>query len=171
MKSERGFTLVETLLAAVMVSMVLAVLAYMFQATIAGWSTQGTRTGLGVSVGKAAKEIARDLRKAREAVSNSSGEVRFTENGTDHYIYYLYNATDSYPSKFKAALYELRKAALSGGIDGTFTYGSGDLIARDILPPPSSTLSVDGTMVKIDLGGQRGPNTIRSVMKVKPRNI
>lgn len=170
-RSERGFTLVEALLATVMVAIVIGALAYMFQVTVAGWSTQGGRAGLGVNVGKAVEVIARDLRNAKTAASPFPGEVRFTTDDITYYSYYLYNAGDSYPPQFGEPLYQIKKAVLSDGIDGTFTYGSGDIIATGILPPPSSTLSYDGATVTIDLAGERGESTIRSATKVTPRNI
>jgi len=170
-KSERGFTLVEALLATAMVAVVVGALAYMFQVTVAGWATQGGRTGLGVNVGKAVQVIARDLRNAKTAESPFPGEVRFTADDVTYYSYYLYNAGDSYPPQFGEPLYQIKKTVLSGGIDGTFTYGSGDIIATGILPPPASTLSCDGSEVIIDIVGERGESTIRSATKVTPRNI
>ena len=169
--TNKGFTLAEALLATAMVAVIIGALAYMFQVIVAGWSTQGTRMGLGVGVNKAVEEMARDLHNAKAIVSQYDGELRFTMDDTTYYVYYLYNAADSYPPKFTKGLYQVKRAALVGKIDGTFTYGSGNFITRDILPPPSSTLSYSGAVVTINLGAQRGASTIRAATKARPRNI
>jgi prepilin-type N-terminal cleavage/methylation domain len=160
-KHNKGFTLVELLLSTAMVAVIIGALAFMFQVVVGSWSTQGARAGLGVSVSKAVREMTRDLRNAKEIGSVNANEIRFTADGTTYYIYYLYNTAGSY---------QLKKATLLGKIDGTFVSGSGNLIARDILPPPTSTLSA-GVPITIDLTAQRGNSIIRSAGKVRPRNI
>ena len=75
------------------------------------------------------------------------------------------------PPVFSEASYELRKAALTGDIDGTFTYGSGQLIMADVLAPATSDLSLTGNLLTIDLSVTRNDETIRSRTEVRPRNI
>jgi prepilin-type N-terminal cleavage/methylation domain-containing protein len=170
-KQNKGFTLVEVLLVAVMFPVIIGLLAFMFQVVLDSWLAQGSRTGLGVRVTKVTREMVGDLRNARGIGSLNSNEIRFTEDGSAYYIYYLYSAADSYPPDFKESSYQVRKAVLSGAIGGTFAYGSGDLIARDILPPPASGLSFSTPMVTIDLTAGQGNSTTRSVGRVRPRNI
>lgn len=104
------------------------------------------------------------------------------------YIYYLYNSAESYPPAFKQGSYQIRRANLinattqnntkvnTASLDaGTFTYGSGDIIADNILSPLNvvspSNLSVSSNMVTLDLSIMRDTETIRSRTEVKPRNI
>jgi prepilin-type N-terminal cleavage/methylation domain-containing protein len=169
--TRKGFTLAELLLASVMVAVIIGALAFMFQVVVASWSSQGSRIGLGVSASKAVEEAARNLRGAIEIGSQNANEIRFTADKTAYYIYYLYNASDHYPNQFTKGLYQLKKTSLSGGLAGTFIYGSGNLVARDIQPPPASAISVSGNIITIDLATKRGDNVIRSAGKVRPRNI
>jgi len=170
-RSQKAFTLVETLIVAAMVAMIMGALAFIFQVVSSGWSGQGSRAGLDADGIKAASEITGDVRNAMEVACLSSGEIRFSSDGTNYFIYYLYNPLDSYPSQFDRDSYQLKKSALSGGINGSFVYGSGDLVARDILPPPASSFSFNGKEAVVDMGLKRGTNSIRSAVKVKPRNI
>jgi hypothetical protein len=166
-KQGRGFTLVETLIASIMVAAMIGALTLIFQVMAAGWSAHGGRIGTGVTLNRAVEDIARTLRSAKDVASQNPGfEIRFTvvENSTDKFrIYYLYSQGDG--------LYQLRKADLSGGIGGAFTYGSGDIVARDILPPSVSNLSCSGKVATIDLSMRRVNSTVRLATKVAARNI
>jgi len=159
----RGFTLVEALLATALVAVILSSLAFMFQAVVGGWSVQGVRSGVGANVNRAVAAIARDVRNAVEVGSVNANEIRFSADKTTYYVYYLYGPQPT-------GQYQLKKATLSGGLDGTYAAGSGELIARDILLS-GSDLSVNGTVVTIDLTEKRGDNVMRRATKVRPRNV
>jgi hypothetical protein len=135
------------------------------------WSSQETRTGVDISLDRGIEEIVRDLREARQVSSVNNDELRFTSDLTNYYIYYLYNSGDSYPPSFNQASYQLRKATLSGGINGTFSYGSGDIKLIDVLPPPTSDLSLSSNLITLDLSITRKDETIRSRTQVRPRNL
>lgn len=170
-KRDRGFTLLEVLLVAALGPAIIGMLIFMFQAALATWSAQGSRISLTVGVNRAVREMARDLRDAGAIGSLNSDEVRFTTDNATYYIFYLYNSSDPYPAHFTNTSYQLKKTVLSGGMAGTFVYGSGDLIARDILPPPATNLSFSAPVVTIDLTVQQGNSITRSVGSVKPRNL
>lgn len=160
-KNRRGLTLAELLLAAVMIAAIIGALTFMFQVFLGSWSVQSARMGTGTNVARAVRAMVQDLRGAKEIGSVNANEIRFTKDDTTYYVYYLYNA---------GGAYQVKKATLSGGMSGTFPGGSGDLVARDILPPPASTLTA-GVPAVIDLTAQRSGSTMRSVGKVSPRNI
>jgi len=170
-KRERGFTLLEVLLVAALGPVIIGMLLFMFQVALGTWSAQGSRISLAVSANRAVREMARDLREACAIGNLSSDEIRYTADNATYFIYYLYNLSDPYPPHFNSTSYQLRKTALTGGMSGTFAYGGGDLIARDILPPPATNLSFSPPAVTIDLTIQQGNNITRSVGMVKPRNI
>jgi len=170
-RRDRGFTLLEVLLVAALGPVIIGMLLFMFQVALGTWSARGSRISLAVSLNRATREVSSDLRTAAAVGSLNSDEVRFTADNATYYIYYLYNLSDPYPPHFNRTSYQLRKAVLSGGMSGTFTYGSGDLIARDIVPPPATNLSFSAPVVTIDLTAQQGNNITRSVGMVKPRNI
>ena len=158
---------------------VLAVSAvYVFRAVLLSWSSAEERSGIDIALDRAIEEMVRDLREAKEIQSTAGrDEIRFSHDQVTYYIYYLYNASDSYvpPPAFDQTTYELRKATLrEGDIDGTFTYGDGQLIMTDILLPTTSDLSEDpdnSNVFIIDLSITRGDEIIRSRTKVKPRNL
>ena len=147
---------------------------FIFRAVLLSWSSQETRAGIDIELDRAIEEIVRDLREAKEIQSTDAyDEIRFTQDETDYFIYYLYNGDDSYapPPAFNQATYELRKADLTGDIDGTFTYGDGKIILSDVLPPDTTDLSVSSNLATIDLSVARGDETIRSRTDVRPRNL
>lgn len=150
-----------------------AVTIFCFRAIILTYSGMGTRAGTGITLNRAVELMTRSLRQANTAQS-SSDEIRFTiqENGVDtNYIYYLYNPNNTYPTTFNQATYELREASLTGGIGGTFTYGAGQLIMPDILPPPTSDISMSGNIITIDLSARQGSDTVRYRAQVRPRDL
>lgn len=175
----RGFTLVEVLLVSLMIPAIIAMLFFMFQAVTDSWTMQGTRAGLSVSMNKALRTMSLDLRNARRVVSQGNQELRFTQDGSTYFVYYLFSKSasypfsksDAYPLKVDGDLCQLRKATLSGGMDGNFQYGSGELVAKGILPPPVSSLSFQSPIVTIDLTAQQSRDSLRLVRTIRPRNL
>lgn len=168
---KKGLTLIELLIVILLFIILTGVIAYVFHAALITWSSQEKRSGIDIALDRAIEELARDLREARQVQSQAgSDEIRFTQDGTNFYIYYFYNANDSYQPAFNQSSYDLKKAALTGGINGTFTYGSGQVIIGDAVPPATSDLSLDGNIITIDLSVKRADETIRSRTKVLPRN-
>lgn len=171
---KKGFTLIELMITIVMLVVLIGVSACVFRAVLLGWSSQEDRAGIDINLDKGIEEIVRDLREAKEIQSTDSyDEIRFSPDQSTYYIYYFYNAGDAYvpPPAFNQISYQLRKATLIGDINGTFTYGEGQLIMTDVLPPATSDLSSNGNILTIDLTITRNDETIRSRTKVRPRNL
>lgn len=143
--------------------------AYIYHAILLSWSSQEKRAGIDIDVDRAIEEMVRDLREAKQAQSVND-EIRFTQDNSAYYIYYLYNASDTYPLSFSQGSYQLRKTLLSGGISGSFTYGSGQIVLNDVLSPSISDLSMSANLITIDVTIRRVDETIRSRTQVKPRN-
>lgn len=167
---KKGFTLIEVIIVIGMLVILTATSAFLYQAILLSWSSQQMRAGIGIDMDRGVEELVRDLREARQ-VQSANDEIRFTQDNSAYYIYYLYNANDTYPLSFNQDAYQLRKTQLSGGISGNFTYGSGQIILNDVLSPPVSDLSVSVNLITIDASIQRGNETIRSRTQVKPRNV
>lgn len=165
-----GFTLIELVLVIGLVVILILATAFVFRAVLLSWLSQETRTGIGINLDRGLEELVRDLRKAKQ-VASVSDEIRFRQGQSNYYIYYFYSASDSYPPSFSQSAYQLKKEPLSGGINGTFSYGSGQTIASDVLAPPASGLSLNSNIITIDLSIQRGAERIRSRTQVKPRNL
>jgi len=160
--------------------MVVAMLFVLFSAAMYGftvilktWESQGTALDIREDLKQGVEKMVRDLRMAK-AISTADDSIRFTvtESGTDNnYIFYLYNASDSWVPDYDEEAYELRKATLTGGINGTFTYGNGPLYIKEIKPPTDSDLSSSGNVLTIDLTVFKTDETFHILQKVRPRNI
>ena len=167
----KGLTLIELMISVVMLAILVIVLAFIFRAVLLSWSSQEKRAGIDISLDWGIEQAVRDLRQAKSAQAVNNDEIRFTQDNSNFYIYYLYNTSETYPPSFSQSAYQLRKATLSGGITGTFTYGSGQFIITDVLPPPASDLSIASNLVTLDLSVKRGDETIRTRTQVRPRNL
>jgi len=167
-------TLIELMISVAMFAILSITAVYMFRAILLSWSSQETRTGVNITLDSGIENMVRELREAKNVQSTASyDEIRFTPDNSNYYIYYLYNTSDSYvpPPAFDQTTYELRKATLTGGISGTFTYGNGQVMLTDVLPPTTSDLSLSGNILTIDISITRGDETIRSRTDVRPRNL
>lgn len=170
MQGKNGLTLIELSITVSMFIILTLVAAYIFHSVLISWSSQETRTGIDIGLDRAVEEMSRDLRKVR-AVQAVNDEIRFRQGASSYYIYYFYNPNDAYPLAFSQGLYQLKKEALSGGISGNFTYGAGEPILNDVLPPGTSDLSVSGNLTTIDVSVRRHDETIRTRTQVRPRNF
>jgi prepilin-type N-terminal cleavage/methylation domain-containing protein len=165
----KGLTLIELMITIVVFVMLASVIVYVMRAVLLSWTSQETRAGVDISLDNGIEAMARDLREAK-AINSTNDEIRFQDQ-SGYYIYYLYNANDTYRSNFTQASYQLRKAALAVNITGNFTYGSGDIKIIDVLPPPASDLLVSSNITTINLSVKRKDETIKSQTQVRPRNL
>ncbi len=171
---KRGLTLIEVLISAVMLAAVAGVAVFLLSAMLKIWVSQEARAGIGIDLDWRMEEMVRDLREAREFQSLAGrNEIRFSRDGVIYYIYYLYNESDAYgpPPSFGQEEYKLKRATLTGDIDGTFAYGAGKNFINEVLPPPDSELSASGNVITIDISVMRKAETIRSRTEVRPRNL
>lgn len=175
-KTKKGLTLIEAMIAVAMLVILTGAITYAFRAVLLSWSSQETRTGINVNLKYDIEDIVRELRGSRQAGAVNNDEVRFSQDKVTYYVYYLYNPSDGYPPAFGQSAYQLKKAALTGGLNGTFAYGSGDLIMSDIKPrtaftPARPVISFTDNMVTMDISIARGDETVRSRTAVRPRNL
>ena len=176
---QRGFTLVELVMVILLFSVLSVSTVSLLRVILLNWSSQEIRSGIDINLDRGIEEMVRNLRQATSVQSTANyDEIRYAQrqgasSTYNYYIFYLYNVADSYvpPPQFNQASYQLRRAALSGGINGTFTYGSGDVVLNDVIPPPTSDLSLSGNLITMDLSIKRGDETIRSRTRVRPRNV
>lgn len=176
---QRGFTLIELVMAILLFSLLSITSASLFRVMAVNWSGEEIRSRLGINLDRGVEEIARDLRKATQVQSTTNyDEIRCAQrqgasSTYSYYIFYLYNAADSYvpPPNFSQTSYQLRRGTLSGGINGTFTYGSGDVVLNDVVPPPTSDLSLSGNLTTLDLTVKKNDETLHTRTLVRPRNL
>ena len=172
-QSRKGVTLIELVIALLLFGVLMTAVAYAMSPILLAWSSQQDRMELQQQVGHGLEKALRDLRLANAFQNDANDAVRYTvrESGVNNsYILYLYNSSNSWPPAYDQTLYQLRKAPLTGGIGGTFTYGAGDLLLRDVQPPSTSDLSVSGSVATLDLTLVRFDETFRLVERVKRRN-
>ena len=172
--TEQGFTLIELLITISLFVVLFGVATYTLRVVLIAWSGVEKRAGIDIGLGRGFEETVRDLRGAKVIQSAVNyDEIRFSEDNSTYYIYYLYNPSDSYipPPAFDQELYQLKKAQLTGGINGTFSYGLGQIIIKDIIPPPVSDLSYESNIVTIDISSKTADEIIRSKTQVRPRNL
>jgi len=175
LKTNQAFTLIELTISILLIIILAGAALAIFRAVVLTWYSQETKAGIDIALDRVLEEMVRDLREAREIESTAGyDEIRFTTDEITYYIYYLYNSDDAYvpPPAFDQDSYQLRKTALTGGINGTFNYGDGRIVVSDVVPPADSDLSFDGTTVTLDLYIKRGGEPeIRSRTEVNPRNL
>ena len=164
-------TLAELMIVMAIFVILSGVALTIYIAVLKSWSSQENRVGISIALDRAVNDITGNLRGAKEVGSVNNDEIRFTQDSTNYYIYYLYNSAETYPPSFNQTFYELRRATLTGGINGTFTYGSGRLILSDVDAPTTTDLSYSGGLATIDLTVTKNDQTMRSKTKVKARNL
>lgn len=171
-----GFTLIELIITIAMLTILVVVMSYVFRAILLSWSGEEKRAGVKINLYSGVEKMTRQLVEAQNVDALNNDEIRFTDIAGAHHIYYLYNASESYPPAFNEDVYELRKATLSGVTGdnlktGAFTYGDGAIIVTDVLPPAASDLSISGSIVTLDLSVTRGSETVKLRTQVQPRNM
>jgi len=171
MKHSRALTLIELMITISMLVVVVGVSVYVFRAVLLSFSGMEAMGGMDIVLSRGIEEMVRDFREAQGLDALNDDEIRFTKNSSDYYIYYLHNDKETYPSDFSEEEYSLRKAELTGGITGTFTYGDGKVILNGVLPPSTTDLSVDGNMITVDISLSLNGETARGRTEVRPRNL
>ncbi len=169
----RGVTLVELIITLLLFAALMTAIAMGLNPLLLAWSSHQDRMELQRETQHGLERAIRDLRGATALQNDANHAIRYTlrESGVSNsYILYLYNASDVWPPAYNQATYQLRKISLTGGINGTFTYGSGTLLMRDIRPPANSDLSVSSKVATLDLSLTRFDETFRLVERVKRRN-
>jgi len=169
-----GLTLIELILTLGMFVILISIVLYVYHIFLFCWFSTDQRAGINIELERGVRFMVEDLREAKEIkIEPDFNEIRFTTNETTYYIYYLYNPNEPYiqPPLFGQNVYELRKAVLTGGLDGMFNYGQGRIIMTDIISPQTSQLSINNKLITFDLTISRNNETMRFLTKVRPRNL
>ena len=165
--------MVELMISVALAGVLMTAAAYSMNPILLAWASHQDRMEVQRGSQQGLEKALRDLRLATALQNDSNDAIRFTaqESGVSNsYILYLYHSSDSWPPAYNQTTYQLRKASLTGGIGGTFTYGGGSLLMRNIQPPPTSDLSVSGSVATMDLTLVKSDETFRLIERVKRRN-
>lgn len=174
-----GFTLIEVLICLVMLGVLTAASAAVFQAVLLSWSSVESMAGVGINLGGGMERMSRDLRLARQVRGRVFGlansEVRYETAAGTFFIFYLYHPNDSlYPPRLDQPAYQIRKAAITT-ITAQPASGSGEIMLDTLVVPPNvaggSVLNVSGNVAILDIVGRRNNETIRLRSEVRPRNL
>ena len=182
--TNRGFTLIEMLIVLFLLAILSGVSGSLFVVSLRAWDSGCIRTGIREDVSYAMEKTVRDLKEMAQGslrkYDSGSGEIEHTIRYEDlsdprkEYVLYLYNADDAtLDSTYGEDLYDLRKADISEG--DTPATGEGVLILRDLVSPDAASsataLTVDDTLITLDVAVQRGDETVIIRTKVRPRNL
>ena len=178
--TNRGFTLIETLIVLLLLAILLGISGSLFMVSLRAWDTGRIRTGIREDVSYAMEKVVRDLKemalRSLSQYSSIAHTVQYDDFAGNNYVFYLYNVNDSsFDSSYTESLYNLYKANTSEGEDPAL--GDGVLILRDLVSPdatsPAAALSIDpnSTQVTLDLVVQRSDERVRIRTKIRPRNL
>lgn len=179
-RKTKGFTLLETLIAFSLLSVLMGVSAYLFTVSLRAWGTGSLRTEIREDMSYAIEKIIRDLKETANASLGQYNSIAHTIQYDDllgnTYVLYLYNSNDTtLDTTYSESVYDLRKADIDAG--DTPASGEGVPILRDLISPdatsPATALTIEpsGTQVTLDFAVQRSEETVRMRTKVRPRNL
>jgi hypothetical protein len=176
----KGFTLLETLIAFSLLSVLMGVSAYLFTVSLRAWGTGSLRTEIREDMSYAMDKIVRDLKETANSSLRQyhtiAHTIQYDDLSGNTYVLYLYNSDDTtLDSTYGESVYDLRKADIDGG--DTPASGEGVPILRDLISPdeaaPATALAIEptGTQVTLDFVVKRSEETVRIRTKVRPRNL
>jgi prepilin-type N-terminal cleavage/methylation domain-containing protein len=179
--TNRGFTLIETIIVLLLLAMLLGVSSSLFVVGLHAWDAGYIRGGIREDVSYAMEKVVRDLKEmangSLDQYNPGGGDIAHTIEFTDldgnTYVFYLYNADDSsFDSTYSESFYDLRKADIPGDDPAS---GEGTLILRDLVSPdataPATALTISGNQGTLDFVVQRSDEIVRIRTKVRPRNL
>jgi prepilin-type N-terminal cleavage/methylation domain-containing protein len=179
--TNRGFTLIETIIVLLLLAMLLGVSGSLFVVGLHAWDAGYIRGGIREDVSYAMEKVVRDLKEmangSLDQYNPGGGDIAHTIEFTDldgnTYVFYLYNADDSsFDSTYSESFYDLRKADIPGDDPAS---GEGTLILRDLVSPdataPATALTISGNQGTLDFVVQRSDEIVRIRTKVRPRNL
>lgn len=166
----KGFTLVELLMVTVMFAVLVFSVGYVFVVGLKLYNQGYARSDIRTDISQAMELITKNLRQAKSIDDfTTESSITFTADlgsGSDSYRIYLYNSSDPEPNPpYTQSTYELRWAK------GTVTYGSGAILATDIIQPTNTPFSQSSNLITVDLTVDRGDETIRMRSNIRPRNL
>jgi len=145
-----GLTLLEVVLSSALLAMVASVA---FVANVTGMRISSSSLSAAGGVERGRTAIGRILQQVRQSESveeydSTPGTLVCTSAAGDM-CFYLYNEDEQWPNPgYDLDGYQLRSAWLSGGV---LTYGDGEVLGGDLLPPPSGTVFSLGDVVTVTL--------------------
>ena len=164
-----GLTLMELMVVIVLFAILMGSVGYVFTTGTQLWTKGYDRADIRGRMSQAMEKIIRQVRLATSIDAISSSSITFSADlgsGTSSYTVYLYNALDSEPNPpYTQTTYQLRWRKGAG------SYGTGAILAENILKPTEAVFSQSSNTIAIDLTGSRSGQVMRLRSKVRPRNL
>jgi len=165
----KGLTLTELLVVTATLGILVYSITYTYVIGIKVWDQSYSRSDIRGSLSQAMELISKDLRQAKNINSLTQSSITFTADlgaGDNTYRFYLYNSADPEPNPpYTQSFYELRWA------QGAAAYGTGAVLARDIVQPVNTPFSLSNNLISIDLTAARSDESVRLRSNVRPRNL
>ena len=175
---KRGFTLLETLIISLLLSVLMCVSVHLFAVSLRTWSAGSMRTEIREDMSYAMGKTVRGLKEiaiaSLDQYNSIAHTIQYDDLSGNTYVLYLYNADDAtLDSTYSQNLYDLRKADIDGG--DTPVSGGGVPILRDLVSPdaaaPATALTISSNQITLDFVVQRSDEIVRIRAKVRPRNL
>lgn len=167
--NKKAFTILELLTVILALVIILGIVVNVYLAGLTIWNNGYVRADLRRGLSQSLELISKNLRYATSIDALTASSITFTANlggGSDTYRVYLYNASDPEPNPpYTQSLYELRYAT------SVTTYGSGVVIAENIIQPVNTPFAQSGNTITIDLTAESNDETVRMRSNVRPRNL
>jgi len=97
--TNRGFTLIETIIVLLLLAMLLGVAGFVFVVSLRAWDAGRTRGGIREDASYAMEKVVRDLKemaiRSLSQYSSIAHTVRYNDFAGHTYVFYLYNADDA----------------------------------------------------------------------------
>ena len=169
MTKAKGFTIIELLVVILALVILTGVTVNMYTLGLDLWNIGTNRSAIRSDLSQSMELISKNLRQATSINALTPSSVTFTADlgaGSTTYRVYLYNASDPEPNPpYTTSTYELRWA------QSAVPYGSGAILASDVVQPTNAPFSQSGNVVTLDFTVSRNDSAVRLRTNVTPRNL
>ncbi len=169
--------MLELMIVSFLIIMVTGTIAYSYITILKATDEQYARSQIRAGMNIALESVVVDLRHAFQLSFNSNNKsIRYQvdESGAKvSYIYYWQDQAGPCPTNAFSAqsIYDIKRTPLNGGLNGTYACGDGDSIIRNLVPPPTSSVTVSGSLVTFDLTARVKDSQVRVGTAVTARNL
>ena len=172
-----GFTILEALIVILVLSVILGISAATFITSFRTLSTEQSRGDAFLEITeKFERTVVNNIRLANlTSVTGTKKDrvnYRVSIGGTKNFVLYFHNPKNTGLGTYDQPSYNLRRAT-TAAFARSFTYGAGEVLMHDLLPPPSfytSSLPTGRKAIVMDLTVVKGSDTFRVRQEAFPRN-
>ncbi len=172
----RGVTLMELIIALSISLFIFELIFYVYMMAYRSWDIGLVQGRVEDEARRAVQSVSREVRAARSGsvtVGGSGATLSYLKNDTGH-IFYMYVPASSfqfyqYGSYSPTQTVQLKLLASPNVTQGN--YGTGTVIAKDLLPPPVTMFRASGAGISFSVGACVREYTLTLNTQVYPRSI